>query len=46
MYKMKDEFKIGIDFIDVQYKKFFDIVDDVYNLLKNEFIIDKYDKVV
>lgn len=46
MYKMKDEFKTGIDFIDAQHKKLFDIADDAYNLLKNEFTIDKYDKVV
>ncbi|NSB94395.1 hemerythrin [Clostridium saccharobutylicum] len=43
---MKDEFKTGIDFIDAQHKKLFDIADDAYNLLKNEFTIDKYDKVV
>ncbi|KYH28212.1 bacteriohemerythrin [Clostridium colicanis] len=46
MYEFKEEYKIGIDFIDEQHKVLFDIADKTYNLLKNEFIIDKYDKIV
>lgn len=45
MYEMKDEFKTGIDFIDEQHKKLFEIADKAYVLLKDQFIIDKYDKI-
>lgn len=46
MYKMKEEYKIGIDFIDEQHEKLFKLTDDTYNLLKNDLITDKYDKIV
>ncbi|MDO5516110.1 MAG: hemerythrin family protein [Clostridium sp.] len=46
MYKMKDEYKIGIDFIDEQHARLFEIADEAYNLLKDNFTIDKYDNVV
>jgi hemerythrin len=42
---MKDEFKTGIDFIDEQHKKLFEIADRAYVLLKDQFTIDKYDKI-
>lgn len=46
MYEMKEEFKTGIDFIDEQHSRLFEIADEAYMLLKNDFTIDKYDKVV
>ncbi|MDR5588230.1 MULTISPECIES: hemerythrin family protein [Clostridium] len=46
MYKMKEEFKTGIEFIDEQHKKLFEIADKAYNLLTNNFTLDKYDSVV
>ena len=46
MYKMKDEFKTGIDFIDEQHARLFEIANEAYTLLKNDFTIDKYDKVI
>lgn len=46
MYKMKEEFKTGIDFIDEQHERLFEIADKAYILLKNDFTIDKYDKVI
>ena len=46
MYEMKDEFKTGIDFIDEQHARLFEIADEAYTLLKNDFTIDKYDKVI
>lgn len=46
MYEMKEEFKTGIDFIDEQHSRLFEIADEAYTLLKNDFTIDKYDKVV
>lgn len=46
MYEMKDEFKTGIEIIDNEHKILFEIADKIYNLSKNEFIIDKYDRIV
>lgn len=46
MIKWKDDFKIGIYEIDNQHRRLFEIAEDTYNLLKNEFILDKYDKII
>lgn len=46
MYEFKEEYRTGIDFIDEQHKVLFEIADKTYNLLKNEFAIDKYDRIV
>ncbi|AWK51411.1 bacteriohemerythrin [Clostridium beijerinckii] len=46
MYEFKEEYKTGIDFIDEQHKVLFEIADKTYNLLKNDFALDKYDKIV
>lgn len=46
MYEFKEEYKTGIDFIDEQHKALFEIAEKTYTLLKNEFTIDKYDKIV
>jgi len=46
MYEMKDEFKTGIEIIDNEHKMLFEIADKIYNLSKNEFVIDKYDRIV
>ncbi|MCY6356430.1 bacteriohemerythrin [Clostridium sp. ZS2-4] len=46
MIKWKEEYVIGVDNIDEQHKKLFEIASRAYALLKNEFCIDKYDKIV
>lgn len=46
MYEMKDEYKIGVEHIDEQHKKLFELADKAYMLLKDEFTIDKYDRIV
>ncbi|HHX23152.1 MAG: bacteriohemerythrin [Tepidanaerobacteraceae bacterium] len=46
MIKWKDEYKIGVDEIDQQHKKLFKIANEAYELLKNEFCIDKYDRII
>ncbi|EHI97540.1 MULTISPECIES: hemerythrin family protein [unclassified Clostridium] len=46
MYEMKEEYKIGVELIDKQHKKLFELADKAYMLLKDEFTIDKYDKIV
>ena len=35
MYEMKDEYKTGIDFIDEQHARLFEIANEAYNLLGN-----------
>ena len=46
MYEMKEEYKIGVEHIDEQHKKLFELADKAYMLLKDEFSLDKYDKIV
>lgn len=46
MYEFKEEYKTGIDFIDEQHKVLFEIADKTYTLLKNDFVVDKYDKII
>jgi hemerythrin len=42
----KDEYSIGITEIDEQHKKLFEIVNRTQELMDNEFITDKYDRIV
>ncbi|NLZ54601.1 MAG: hemerythrin family protein [Thermoanaerobacteraceae bacterium] len=46
MVKWKDEYRIGVDEIDEQHKKIFEIANEAYELLKNEFYYDKYDRII
>lgn len=46
MIKWKEDYIIGVDNIDEQHKKLFEIANKAYELLKNEFYIDKYDRIV
>lgn len=46
MYEMKEEYKIGVEHIDEQHKKLFELADKAYMLLKDELALDKYDKIV
>lgn len=46
MYEMKEEYKIGIDSIDEQHKKLFELTEKTYQLFKNDFALDKYDKII
>ena len=46
MYEMKEEYKIGVEQIDEQHKKLFELADKAYMLLKDNFTIDKYDRIV
>lgn len=45
MYEMKDEYFTGIQSIDDEHKKLFEIADKVYELYHNDFIPDKYDYI-
>lgn len=46
MYEMKPEYYTGIDFIDQEHAKLFEIANEAYELLINEFIPDKYDYIL
>lgn len=46
MYEFKDEFKTGIENIDEEHKKLFEIADRAYVMIMDEFIPDKYDYIV
>lgn len=46
MLDWKNEYEIGIKMIDEQHKHLFEIGNRAYELLKDEFSIDKYDKIV
>lgn len=46
MYEMKEEYKTGIKIIDQQHEKLFELAERTYQLLKNDFTVDKYDKIV
>lgn len=45
MYEMKEEYFTGIEQIDKEHKKLFEIAEKVYQLLHDEFIPDKYDHI-
>lgn len=46
MIKWKDEYLIGIEQIDEQHKKLFEIAGKAYDLLNNDFYTDKYGKIL
>ena len=46
MIKWEEDYCVGVQFIDEQHKQLFEIANRAYDLLKNEFIIDKYDKII
>lgn len=46
MYVFKDEYRTGIDRIDEEHNKLFEIADKAYEVLMDEFIPDKYDYIV
>lgn len=46
MYEMKQEYFTGIDFIDEEHAKLFAITNEIYELLTNKFIPDKYDHIM
>ncbi|MBK5241183.1 hemerythrin family protein [Clostridium sp.] len=46
MFEMIDKYKTGIVHIDAEHAKLFEIGERAYQLLKNSYNIDKYDKIV
>lgn len=45
MYELKDEFLTGIEEIDGEHRRLFEIADELYELKCQEFIPDKYDNI-
>ena len=46
MIKWKDEYSIGVERVDEQHKKLFEIANRSYDLLRNQLITDKYGKII
>lgn len=46
MYEFKEIYKTGIEAIDAEHKRLFEIAEEAYQLQQNEFIPDKYDNLV
>ena len=46
MYEFKEEFKSGIEQIDAEHRRLFEIADQLYMLMIDEFIPDKYDYIL
>lgn len=45
MYEMKPEYFTGIELVDSEHKRLFELAEQAYQLLKAEYIPDKYDHV-
>ena len=46
MLQWKEEFEVGVAEIDEQHQKLIDIANRVYELMRNELALDKYDQIV
>lgn len=46
MYEMKPEYRTGINIIDEEHEKLFELADQLYEVFHNEFIPDKYDYII
>lgn len=43
---MKEEYKIGVEVVDQQHAKLFEIAEKAYQVMKDNYIVDKYDEIV
>ena len=46
MVEWDDKYKLGVEEIDKQHKKLFDLAEEIYNLLKSNLFVDKYNKII
>ena len=46
MLQWKKEYEVGVAEIDEQHQKLIDIANRVYELMRNELALDKYDQIV
>ena len=45
MFEMKKEYFTGIQIVDEEHAKLFDYANQIYELLNDEFMVDKYDNI-
>lgn len=45
MYEMKKEYFVGVPLIDEEHAQIFDYANQIYELLNEEFVPDKYDNI-
>lgn len=46
MYQMKPEYYTGIEFIDQEHKRLFELAEETYQLLYDEILQDKADQII
>jgi hemerythrin len=46
VFKWKNEYETGVEKVDHQHKKLFEIANRAYELLSNDAYVDKYDKIM
>ena len=46
MFKFTDKFKTGLELMDRDHERLFQLTDEAYTLLTDEFITDKYDYII
>jgi len=46
MFEMKEEYKLGVSLIDEQHERLFELGESAYNLLKDNYTIDKYNRII
>lgn len=46
MFEWKKEYETKVEQIDEQHKKLFEIGNRLYKLIKNDMVMDKYDKIM
>ena len=46
MFEMKNEYYTGIAFVDEEHEELFRIANEAYEVLKDEFLPDKFDNIV
>ena len=46
LFTFTDKYKTGIEFIDEEHKRLFEIIDETYELIHDHFIHDKYDQIM
>lgn len=46
MFEMKEEYYLGVDAMDAEHIKLFEIAEKAFVLLNDQFIIDKFDYIV
>lgn len=46
MFEMKDEYLVGVELIDLEHTKLFEIAERAYQLYSDNFLADKYDYII